>query len=265
MLFPRFISSLSTSPETLKTYIYKLQGVSTPESSTRESINDKAPAGAAEKEDDNIMNDEDTEAPFPAVYESGDDFEKANECKMQAADLKSEGKWEEALEKYTEAILAAEPSALLYANRAMVLMELGRTKAAEHDCSLALEKNPDSAKALRIRGKARKLLGKYDEALHDLSASQQIDFDENTVQDLKELSELHLQKEKEEAQKRIEDEEKKRKRAEEIKKAQEEAKKEAEQERARAAASSMGGMSFPFAVSFSNFFFTQFHVFLYNY
>lgn len=70
---------------------------------------------------------------------------------------------------------------------------------------------------------------------------KQIDFSESVVEDLKELSELHLQKEKESAQKRNEEEEKKRKRAEEIRKAQEDAKKEAEEDRARDAASGMGG------------------------
>ena len=161
---------------------------------------------------------------------------------MKAADLKSEGKWGEALECYTSAIQAAEPSALLYANRAMALMKLNRPRAAEHDCSLALKLNPDSAKALRVRGKARKALGNYELALKDLSSSQQIDFDESVVQDLKELTELHVEKEKEEAQKRNEEEEKRRKRAEEIKKAQEEAKREAEKERAEAASAGMGGM-----------------------
>lgn len=233
----RIIEKLdSDDQEVLKSYIYKLQGLEAPPPA--DGADDAAGAEEQTKDDNN----DNKEPPFPPSYEKGDDFEKASEFKMKAADLKAEGKWEEALEQYTSAILAAEPSALLYANRAMALMSLERPRAAENDCSLALKINPDSAKALRVRGKARKALGKYEEALRDLSTSQQIDFDEGVVQDLKELSELHLEKEKEEAQKRNEDEEKKRKRASEIKKAQEEAKKEAEEERAREAASSMGGM-----------------------
>jgi suppressor of tumorigenicity protein 13 len=109
-----------------------------------------------------------------------------------------------ALDKYTAAILAAPPSALLYANRANVLLKLQRPLAAEHDCDLALAENPDSAKALRMRGQARKVLGKYEEALHDLSAAQQIDFDESVVQDLKELTDKHIELEKAEAAERIE-------------------------------------------------------------
>lgn len=221
----------------MKAYISKLQGVEAPATAKEEK--------AAEESTSNDNNNEstgDSEQPFPPAYETGDDFEKASEFKMKASDLKSEGKWEEALECYTSAVLAAEPSALLYANRALALMKLDRPKAAENDCSLALKLNPDSAKALRVRGKARKALGKYEDALHDLSASQQIDYDDSVVQDLKELSELHLEKEKQDAQKRNEEEEKKRKKAEEIRKAQEDAKREAEEERAREAASGMGGM-----------------------
>lgn len=127
------------------------------------------------------------------------------------------------MEKYTAAVLAARPSALLYANRANVLLHLNRPLAAERDCNLALEENPDSAKALRTRGKARKALGKWENALHDLSAAQQIDFDEDTVQDLKEATDKHVEQERAEAAERIEEEEHLRKKAEEIKKARREA------------------------------------------
>jgi hypothetical protein len=33
------------------------------------------------------------EPPFPAVYESGEDFEKAGDLKQEAADLSSSGDW----------------------------------------------------------------------------------------------------------------------------------------------------------------------------
>lgn len=95
---------------------------------------EEAPAAAAATDD------------FPPVYVSGEDFDKAGDCKQQAADFKSSGNWEGALAKYTEAVLSAPPSALLYANRANALIKLGRFDAAERDCDLALAENPDSAK-----------------------------------------------------------------------------------------------------------------------
>jgi suppressor of tumorigenicity protein 13 len=171
---------------------------------------------------------------FPPLYQSGDDMEQAGEYKMQAADLKSEGKWEEALEKYTAAVLAATPSSLLYANRAFCLYKLGKNAAAERDCDEALKMNPDSAKSLRVRGTVRKELENYEGALRDLSQAQAIDFDPDASEDLKVLTEKHVEHEKAVAQERIEKEEKLKKRAEEIKKAQEEQKKEAAKEAASA-------------------------------
>lgn len=147
-----------------------------------------------------------------------------------------------ALDKYTAAVLAAPPSALLYANRANVLLKLERPLAAERDCDLALKENPDSAKALRTRGKARKALSKWEDALHDLSVAQQIDFDENVVQDLKELTDKRIEQEKAEAAERNEEHDRLRKKAEDIKKAQEEAKKEAAAAAAQAGAGSARGM-----------------------
>jgi len=176
------------------------------------------------------------EPPFPPTYQEGDDFEKAADLKQKAADCKSSGDWDGALEAYTAAILAAAPSPLLLANRATALLKLGRPRAAVRDCDLALQENPDSAKALRVRGKARKELGQWEAALQDLSASQQIDFDEGTVEDLKFLTEKHVEQEKTDAAKRNEEEERLRKKAADIKKAQAEAKREAEEEAARSSA-----------------------------
>ena len=88
-------------------------------------------------------------------YKSGEDYEKQSDFKAKAADAKNSGNLDEALEFYNSAVQAAPPSALLYANRSIVLEKLGHYKAAEIDCQLALEQNPDSAKALKTRGKLR--------------------------------------------------------------------------------------------------------------
>eukprot|EP00525_Craspedostauros_australis_P012005 CAMPEP_0198125834 /NCGR_PEP_ID=MMETSP1442-20131203/43489_1 /TAXON_ID= /ORGANISM="Craspedostauros australis, Strain CCMP3328" /LENGTH=367 /DNA_ID=CAMNT_0043785509 /DNA_START=144 /DNA_END=1247 /DNA_ORIENTATION=+ len=170
-------------------------------------------------------------ADFPPLYESGDDMEKAGEFKQSAADFKSQGKWEEALDMYTKAVLCAPPSAMLYGNRALALIKLERYEAAERDCDEALKINPDSAKALKARGKARKALENWEGALSDLGQAQTIDFDPDVVEDLKFLTEKHVEQEKKEAKERIEEEEKLRKRAEEIKKANEEVAEEEEKQK----------------------------------
>jgi suppressor of tumorigenicity protein 13 len=208
------------------------------------SVDDTAPA----KEADQVPSTATSTATedMPPLYESGEDYDVAADAKQKAADFKSAGDWTQALECYTQAVMAAPPSALLYANRAACLIQLERYEAAVRDCDEALKSNPDSAKALRMRGKARKALGQYDLALADLSASQAIDFDEGTVEDLKFLTEKRVEAEKADAAKRNEEEEKLRKRAQEIKKAQEEAKREAAQEAAAGMGGGEGGgMPFP--------------------
>jgi suppressor of tumorigenicity protein 13 len=201
--------------------------------------------------------EEETEAPattakevdtsrFPPAYDpasNAEDYDKAGDCKQQAADAKSAGNWEQALELYTQAVLAAPPSALLYANRAMALEQLGQYAAAEHDCQLALELNPDSAKALKVRGKLRyKHLEDWHGALSDLNQAQTMDFDPDLVETLKELTKKRVEEEKMEAQERIQKEEKLKKRASEIKKAQKAAAEEAKEEAQARAAASAGGM-----------------------
>ena len=71
------------------------------------------------------------------------------------------------------------PSALLYAKRAEMYLKLRKPNAAKRDCDRALEANPDSAKALRIRGSAHRYLGNYEAAQADLAAAQRIDYDDS--------------------------------------------------------------------------------------
>jgi len=198
---------------------------------TTNDVEDTAAAAAADNEDYAV----------PHYSGSGEDYEKQSELKRKAADAKNDGKLEEALQLYNEAVEAAPPSALLYANRSIVLVQLGHFPAAELDCKLALEQNPDSAKALKTRGKLRyQHLQDWEGALRDLGQAQSIDFDPEVADILKELTKKRVEKEKEEAEERIRKEEALRKKAEDIKKAQEEAKREADEEQARAASASMG-------------------------
>merc|ERR1712151_698191 len=186
---------------------------------------------------------DDDDGDLPPLYGgTSDDFELASDLKMQASDFKSSGKLEEALEKYTAAILAAQPSALLHANRADVLSKLKRAKHSIRDCDEALKINPDSAKALRIRGIAKKSLEMYEEALKDLSQAQAIDYDDNVVEHLKICMEKHKELEKINAEKRNKEEERLRKKAEEIEKAREEAAREERERSTPPMGSGMPGM-----------------------
>lgn len=156
---------------------------------------------------------------MPPMYSgdgSDDDFDKATAAKMAASDFKSQGLYDEALAKFNEAIVSAEPSALLLANRAHVLFKLNKYAAATRDCDAALEKNPDSAKALRIRGECHLKRGKFHDARKDLSAAQTIDFDEDAAMMLKEATEKCKEIDEEAVKKKLAEEEKLKKRAAEV-------------------------------------------------
>ena len=68
-------------------------------------------------------------------------------------------------------------SATTLAKRAEVLLDLERPVAAIADCDAALGLNPDSCRALKVRGKVKAALGDFEAANLDLSKAQSIDFD----------------------------------------------------------------------------------------
>lgn len=102
---------------------------------------------------------------------------KASEAKRLASEAFAREAWEEAIERYTEALMIA-PSALTYAKRAECFIKLRKPLSAIRDGTAALKLNPDSAKALKVRGAAHRYLGHWNEANADLSAGLSQDFDE---------------------------------------------------------------------------------------
>lgn len=121
------------------------------------------------------------------------DWDAAGAAKEKASEAKSNGNFEEAVAHFTEAMTVGQVSAMTLANRADCLLKLKRPCAAISDCNAALDLNPDSAKALRTRGKAHRFVGKWAEATRDLSAAQRIDFDED-VEALLRIATAHMAK-----------------------------------------------------------------------
>lgn len=74
--------------------------------------------------------------------------------------------------------MIGNPTAMMFAKRADMLLKSKRPAAAIKDCDAALELNPDSAKALRVRGVAHRKLHNWNEARRDLSEAQKIDYDD---------------------------------------------------------------------------------------
>ena len=164
----------------MKTYIAELKGVESPATETK-----MEPESEPMQEDPSPSNDHDDDDLPRYDPSNGEDFDKAATYKSAAAEMKSSGDYPAALLNYNAAITSAPPSALLLANRADILFRLNRYQNAVSDCDEALTHNPDSAKALRIRGRALKELGDYERSRKDLAVSQQIDYDDGAAEDLK--------------------------------------------------------------------------------
>merc|ERR1712039_802627 len=69
----------------------------------------------------------------------------------------------------------------MLSKRAEMLLKQKRYRAVIADASSALSLNPDSAKAYRIRGKARRFLGEYEGSAEDFSQAQKIDYDDGVA------------------------------------------------------------------------------------
>mmetsp|Transcript_22361 Transcript_22361/g.39848 ORF Transcript_22361/g.39848 Transcript_22361/m.39848 type:complete len:278 (-) Transcript_22361:167-1000(-) len=121
------------------------------------------------------------------------EMDQQGELKQQANDALEDGKLEVAIAKFTEAMMFGGVSAMMVAKRAEVLMKQKRYRAVVADASLALSMNPDSAKAYRVRGKARRFLGDYEGSYMDLSQAQKIDYDDD-VADLHQYVQKRVEK-----------------------------------------------------------------------
>jgi len=113
---------------------------------------------------------------------SDEEMDKQGELKQQAADAMEDGDLEVAVNKFTDAVMLGGVSAMMIAKRAEMLLKQKRYKAVVADATVALELNPDSAKAYRARGKARRFLGEYEGAAADLSQAQRIDYDDGVAE-----------------------------------------------------------------------------------
>merc|ERR1739848_806717 len=111
--------------------------------------------------------------------------DEQNAAKGVAAELLEDGDKKGALGKLTEAVMVGNPNAMLLCKRGELLLKLKRPAASVKDGTAALEKNPDSAKAYRLRGKANRFLSNWEQAVLDLGQAQKIDYDDDAADMLK--------------------------------------------------------------------------------
>jgi len=135
---------------------------------------------------------------------SEEDMEKANDLLSEARGAAREQNYSEAVAKLTHAIQLNPAQSNLFAFRAEYLVAQKKPNAAIRDTNRALELNPDSSRALKTRGKAKRYLGKYLEAFYDLSQGNSLDWDESTpelIKDISERAERAKQKQRKEEEK----------------------------------------------------------------
>jgi len=107
-------------------------------------------------------------------------MDAANSLKSEAMQAQREGDLQKAVELFTKAIKSNPRSGILYGSRASALLELKKPVAAIRDCDIAITKNPDSAKSYKVRARAHRALGNYEQAMKDVQLGQKLDWDESS-------------------------------------------------------------------------------------
>ncbi|CAI9784474.1 unnamed protein product [Fraxinus pennsylvanica] len=114
----------------------------------------------------------------PSIEVSEENCDASQEARIQAMEAISEGKYDEAIEHLTKAILLNPTSVIMYATRATVYIKMKKPNAAVRDANAALEINRDSAEGCKSRGMGRAMLGQWEEAIKDLHLASKLDYDE---------------------------------------------------------------------------------------
>ncbi|RNF09555.1 Hsc70-interacting protein [Trypanosoma conorhini] len=236
----------------LRAYMVSL-GASIPPTSP---TGDKPDSNAAKKETNEEEEEELMSEPDPERWEleevpddgiqvstvsdpTPEEEEEAMGLKAQAADCAAGGKLDEAIDLMARALRLVPGKAMYWSQRASYLLQCARPGGALRDANRALQINPENVRALRVRGTVNRHLGKWEEALKDLSEAQAVDYEEG----LKDL--LKIVQEKADAIRqfrRHKEEKAQRLRQEALRRQREQEQREEERERQ---AQSAGASGFP--------------------
>jgi len=139
------------------------------------------------EDDDGLFVGEEEELPALPAAEvltkelSDEEMDKQNGLKQKAQDAIEDGDLKSAVTLLGEAFLLGGVTAMMLAKRAELLIKQKRYRATIADATLALSMNPDSAKAYKARGKARRFVGEYEGSAEDFSQAQKIDYDDSVA------------------------------------------------------------------------------------
>lgn len=130
------------------------------------------------------------EAPFgdETIEVTEEMMDESNMKRAEATEALNEGKLEDAVKLFTEAILKNPQSGALYAKRAGAFLKMKKCNAAITDCDKALLLNPDQALAFKYRGRAYRLLGDWEKAASNLAMACKLDYTDEANEWLKEVT-----------------------------------------------------------------------------
>lgn len=129
------------------------------------------------------------EAPFgdETIEVTEEMMDESNTKRAEATEALNEGRMEDAIKLFTEAIQKNPHSGALYAKRAGVFLKMNKPNAAIRDCDQALILNPDQALAFKCRGRAYRLLGDWEKAAGNLATACKLDYTDEANEWLKEV------------------------------------------------------------------------------
>mmetsp|Transcript_132103 Transcript_132103/g.228996 ORF Transcript_132103/g.228996 Transcript_132103/m.228996 type:complete len:636 (-) Transcript_132103:137-2044(-) len=124
---------------------------------------------------------------YPKKEGTEQDMKDSQQLRMDAQQLLSDGKLDDALATITKAIITNPTSGMLYAIRADMCLRQGHIMTCIRDCNEAIGMKATSARVYRVRGKAKMKLCKWEEAVLDLAQANQIDYDDDIYCTIKDL------------------------------------------------------------------------------
>merc|ERR1719210_1573446 len=135
---------------------------------------------AIPKTDNNDSADEDEEKCRLEEENEHVDPERAQELRLQGNELFKSGRIHDAREAYSEAIYLMpttnkKEKSVLYCNRAACLQKLGRWDDVVNDCKLAIDLDPEYAKAYSRRSAAYEELKRWHDANEDLKKAIELE------------------------------------------------------------------------------------------
>lgn len=118
-----------------------------------------------------------SEFTLPTHDDKGNAVSKAVASKMLGNNFFKNGRYEEALSMYTQAIENAESDeqkVTFYVNRAIAYAQLQDPESVIRDCTAAIDIDDNNAKAYIRRGLARESMEKYKDALEDMKRALEL-------------------------------------------------------------------------------------------